>query len=76
MSEHCEGMEELKRGRGRPKKEGARSHEAKVRFNETEMQELNDLSSVTGESKSELLRKAFKMYNNFRKYQVNSEDLE
>ena len=67
-------MKGSNRGRGRPKSSEARTHEAKTYFNEQELVELENLSSITGDSKAKILREAFNMYNNYRKYQLSEDN--
>lgn len=54
--------------RGRPKKEETKSKEYKMRIGLEEEEMLEFLMYKEGAPKSEVIRKALKMYYNFKKY--------
>lgn len=57
------GVEDVKRGRGRPKKKGeTRKITHSFRFDEEEDAMLNHLEVESDDSKSEIIRKALRTY--------------
>lgn len=54
--------DEMKRGRGRPKVDGARRNTHTVRFDDFEEAMLDHLSIESDDSKSDILRKALLTY--------------
>lgn len=57
-----------KRGRGRPRKEGSRNRQIRIRVTDEELISLEDVSYETGISVSDLLRIGMKMVYNQNKY--------
>ena len=55
-------MEEIKRKRGRPPKEGSRKRQVLVLFTDEEWDRMHDGMSISGENQSELIRKAVDSY--------------
>lgn len=58
--------ENLKNRRGRPPKEDSKSEKFLLKLTPDERSDLDYLSSITEESKSEILRKAFRAYYNLK----------
>lgn len=58
------------RGRGRPRKETSRSNRLEVRLDDNDMSMVEQLSDMDSTNKSDILRRALKMYfyarNNYR----------
>ena len=46
---------------GRPRRDGSKTGRIEIRISAEEEQMLNDLSDLTGESKSDIIRKGIKM---------------
>lgn len=61
-------MNEVKK-RGRPVKSNAKSKQYRLRMSSEESKMLDEMSVYTGLDKSEILRRAMKMYYNLSKYQ-------
>lgn len=59
----------MEKKRGRPTKEGSKKHRVDIRMSDMELAMLDDICDVKGETKSEVLLKALKMYHNFSKFQ-------
>lgn len=57
--------EEKQRGRGRPKKNESRANVHTVRFSDDDEALLKHIADEEGESKSDVIRKAVKMYYNY-----------
>ena len=58
--------ENLKNRRGRPAKNDSKSEKFLLKLTPEERSDLDYLSSITKESKSEILRKAFRTYYNLK----------
>lgn len=69
-------MEEVKRKRGRPPKDGAMKKRVCINMDEDDKELLLELSAKTGESVSEFMRKAFRSRANLCKYQMENDDLD
>ena len=52
----------------RPRRDGSKTGRIEIRISADEEQMLNDLSDLTGESKSDIIRKGIKMSYNLEKY--------
>ena len=52
----------IKRKRGRPRKEDSRRSRIEIRFGSEDTNRLEELSYLTEESSSEIIRKALKLY--------------
>lgn len=55
--------------KGRPKKEKCKSHNLKIRLDDEEMEMLLNRSNDTGETYSDVIRKALKFYYFMREKQ-------
>ena len=54
-----------KRGRGRPREEGAYRHSIRVRLDDRDIRRLDILSDVTGDTRSDVVRIAVEGYYNY-----------
>lgn len=66
MSEIGSGEDVVKRGRGRPPIEKARKNAHTVRFDEEEEMMIRHIEIETGVNISEIIRKAVRMFYNFK----------
>lgn len=65
-------MEEIKRKRGRPTKEGSRKRQVLVLFTDDEFDRMRGGMSISGENQSELIRNAVESYlSNIEKHYDN-----
>lgn len=62
-------MEENKRKRGRPKKEGSLHNEFKMRMDDDMTMRLANLSELTGMSRADIIREAFTSYERLKMFQ-------
>ena len=53
---------EMKRGRGRPRKEGSRRKVTSIRFDDDEKSMIEHLEIETGMNATEIIRKALRLY--------------
>ena len=60
---------------GRPRRDGSKTSRIEIRISAEEEQMLNDLSDLTGESKSDIIRKGIKMSYNLKKYNEKGRDI-
>ena len=60
---------------GRPRQDGSRKSTFIFRLNSEEEQMLNELSDLTGESKSDIIRKGIRMSYNLEKYNEKGRDI-
>ena len=60
---------------GRPRRDGSRKSTFIFRLNSEEEQMLNELSDLTGESKSDIIRKGIRMSYNLEKYNEKGRDI-
>lgn len=60
---------------GRPRRDGSRKSTFIFRLNSEEEQMLNELSELTGESKSDIIRKGIRMSYNLEKYNEKGRDI-
>ena len=60
---------------GRPRRDGSRKSTFIFRLNSDEEQMLNELSELTGESKSDIIRKGIRMSYNLEKYNEKGRDI-
>ena len=67
-------MDKLVQKRGRPVENSARNMGYRLRLTAEEAEKLEQLSKRTGETKADLLRKAFYMYENYRNVQLDIVD--
>ena len=67
------GDEELKRKRGRPKKDGSKYERVEIRLTTDMANRLNNLSDLVGMSKADILRDAFNRYEQLRLLQLPDE---
>lgn len=56
-------MDYEKRGRGRPKKDDAKSNTVLVRLDDVDYSVLQHFTNETGKSQSEIFREALRYYN-------------
>lgn len=59
----------MEKKRGRPIANGSKKHRVEIRLNDEEAASLDDICINKGETKSEILLKALKMYHNLSKFQ-------
>ena len=59
----------------RPRRDGSRKSTFIFRLNSDEEQMLNELSELTGESKSDIIRKGIRMSYNLEKYNEKGRDI-
>lgn len=60
---------------GRPRRDGSKTGRVELRISTEEEQMLNDLSELTGESKSDIIRKGIRMSYNLEKYNEKGRDI-
>ena len=60
---------------GRPRRDGSKTARIEIHISAEEEQMLNDLSDLTGESKSDIIRKGIKMSYNLEKYNEKGRDI-
>ena len=60
---------------GRPRRDGSRKSTFIFRLKSEEEQMLNELSELTGESKSDIIRKGIRMSYNLEKYNEKGRDI-
>lgn len=60
---------------GRPRRDGSKTGRVELRISTDEEQMLNDLSELTGESKSDIIRKGIRMSYNLEKYNEKGRDI-
>ena len=60
---------------GRPRRDGSKTGRIEIRISAEEEQMLNDLSDLTGEPKSDIIRKGIKMSYNLEKYNEKGRDI-
>lgn len=60
-------MAEMKRRRGRPKKEDAKNRRIEIRMTDNELDRLKNLSESTGDSMTDIVCKAIRMYEILKK---------
>lgn len=60
---------------GRPRRDGSKTGRVELRISTDEEQMLNDLSELTGESKSDIIRKGIRISYNLEKYNEKGRDI-
>lgn len=60
---------------GRPRRDGSKTGRVELRISTEEEQMLNDLSELTGESKSDIIRKGIRISYNLEKYNEKGRDI-
>lgn len=60
---------------GRPRRDGSKTGRVELRISTEEEQMLNDLSELTGKSKSDIIRKGIKISYNLEKYNEKGRDI-
>lgn len=60
---------------GRPRRDGSKTGRVELRISTDEKQMLNDLSELTGESKSDIIRKGIRISYNLEKYNEKGRDI-
>ena len=67
-------MSIVKSNAGRPKETGSRNKQYRLRMTDEEFETLDVLSSETGESKSDIIREALRMYRNLHNFRMKNEE--
>lgn len=60
---------------GRSRRDGSKTGRVELRISAEEEQMLNDLSELTGKSKSDIIRKGIKISYNLEKYNEKGRDI-
>ena len=67
-------MSVVKNSVGRPKENGSKNKQYRLRMTDEEFKSLDVLSSETGESKSDIIREALRMYRNLHNFRAKNEE--